>query len=540
MSDQKSIVDKAKNLLGIKKRTLLDRVLIVKEQVRIMKIRSKLFEDFPRLYRVMDYVDVICDCFTLPGKGELTMCVEPLMNGRYRMYWNPNFTKDLPDRVLSGIIKHEIMHILLKHTTTRRPFLKGIDVPTEQQVKDFFDKLSDEEKQKEMMKTQIWNLAIDIAINQFIEDDILIRDNKGNPTTRKFDYKDEDGKDVTITVDHEGLLPRDFPKLKLKPFQNAEYYYNIMMEEAEKFMEQMNQLIQRLLDDHDMWDKNMQKKRDKRKKGQSSGNQQSQDNQNDSGEPSTQDLEDLNEKKDGNSENADDQNDEAEETLDLIASETGIDTWNKCKVAGKGGVGKDTITLDIGCGHKKTPGWMKETKQAAIHGFDTIRMTTRKRPNRRFGNAFPGIRNYEVGNKVLVAVDVSGSIDMPLYKEFAAHCNELSKHAIFDIVFFNDSLILPDGTPISDGIKAIVPWKQNMHVRISGGTDFEPVILLWNNIHRKYDGMFIFTDGCASYSSTPKETRTLNWIVYNSSPEYTKSACRHGKIWPMKRTQQVR
>jgi predicted metal-dependent peptidase len=141
--------------------------------------------------------------------------------------------------------------------------------------------------------------------------------------------------------------------------------------------------------------------------------------------------------------------------------------------------------------------------------------------NRRYGNVFPGKKRQDTGNKLLIAVDISGSIELPKFKQFTAHINKFTRFASFDIVFFNDYLVDENGQILFSGYeagtdtrKAIRHFRLNQKQRMGGGTNFEPIMQLWNKVCNQYDGLFIFTDGDASYSTKPKHPREVNWIAY--------------------------
>lgn len=166
---------------------------------------------------------------------------------------------------------------------------------------------------------------------------------------------------------------------------------------------------------------------------------------------------------------------------------------------------------------KKIPAWLNKTRNLAIHGFTTEMRSTRKKPNRRFGTTYPATRKQIVGNRALVAVDVSGSIDMNLFENFVKHLRELSKHCEFDVLVFDDKII------------SRFRYNKSQYVTPSGGsTNFEPVMKVWNQEYSQYDGLFIFTDGYANYTSTPKNQKSVNWILYGTS-----AYIRHGNVYNM-------
>ena len=183
-------------------------------------------------------------------------------------------------------------------------------------------------------------------------------------------------------------------------------------------------------------------------------------------------------------------------------------------------------------GLKKVPKWKRSITRVSTHGFDVEEFSTRKRPNRRYGLIFPGRKRYTVDNKILVAVDVSGSISLELYKEFNKHLNHMLKHADFDVLFFNDTLLMKNGdrwywrgdNDVWEPKKFLHRYKRDMSIPIGGGTNFEPVIQFWNKFRRGYNGLYIFTDGDAYYNTEPSETEKVNWLIYGSGARIN-----HGK-----------
>lgn len=508
--------------------------LINKAMVKFAKARSEVYCHYPRLYDTMDL------CHVHMTDKIPTLGVQPKRNGEYNFYWNPEFVNnELTDTMCQGVIKHELLHIVMEHTTTRLPHFD---------FNIFDEKNSKKIKADDVLKQRIWNMATDMAINQFIRKDLI----------------PEDGKDA------KGLFPEMFG---LEPWYNAEYYYRELAKKVT--VQQVAGAQGQLMDNHTDWgDAEGDGEGDQQGEGQEDKNSKDQKkSQAGHGGASEKDptagkgqekkasgLKGLDEQEENKGkdnqakQDADAEDKEANgQKVKDIAEDLGIDKFNEesdkaakevnegrgGKDAGKyGGTGAEILIMDFGAGQKATPGWMRKTKHEAIHGFDIIIEQTRKRPNRRFGNLFPGKRRQDVGNRCLIAVDISGSISDPLYKEFTQHVNKFTRFSDFDIVFFNDYLVDEHGKVLysaydkgSDPRKAIRKFKLNQKQALGGGTNFEPIMLLWNKVCNQYDGLFIFTDGCASYSTPPRQPRCVNWIVY--SDDRALNHLKHGHVFNM-------
>lgn len=463
-----------------------------KQNIRVAVNRSELYAEYPKLYKIFDYIDMVIDdsCSTL---GVLPLYdYNSELTGKYDLNWNPNFTDELSDKQLKGVLLHEGLHIVLDHTTSRIPEYKSkMIIGGKMAIKEDEDKV----------KAEAWNIAGDLAINQMIRD--LLEDKASKW--------------------HGGLFPEN-KELNLLPNQNAEFYYKAIIDQkmkeykdAKALAEALGKLFKELgIGSHGEWVET-DKKTGQVVKGNSSGKQPI----------------DPNEKELGAGEETD--KEKEEKTKSDIKVETGLDVFQQSH-AGTSNAISDKIDLKIGV-QKKTPGWMKQTKHASVHGFTILPLLTRKIPNRRYGLQFPGKRRQQVGHKVLVAIDVSGSIDKPLYNDFCAHLNNLQRYAQFDIIFFNSSILDADGKcyNTSNAEQAPRPFKRGMSCHIGGGTDFEPVITLYNKVRVKYDSIFIFTDGCANYQTKPTRSKEVNWIVYNSDPDSAKQNMPEGNIHFMKR-----
>lgn len=129
------------------------------------------------------------------------------------------------------------------------------------------------------------------------------------------------------------------------------------------------------------------------------------------------------------------------------------------------------------------------------------------RPNRRSGFQHLG-STYEFSTKLLVAVDVSGSIHNSEISQFYSVINRFFKYGVqtIDVVQF-DTMV--------GKVRTLKKAKKEIDVKGRGGTNVQIVFdYLKENNH--YDGLIIFTDG---YTGTPKlnfKTRAkILWICNN-------------------------
>ena len=132
------------------------------------------------------------------------------------------------------------------------------------------------------------------------------------------------------------------------------------------------------------------------------------------------------------------------------------------------------------------------------------RELTRTRPNRRYGFDFMG-SHYKFTTKLLVAVDVSGSISDKELSKFFSIINRFFKYGIkdIDVIQFDFNITAP--------IMNLKKAKKSIKVTGRGGTSFQPPIDYYT-AHKEYDGLIIFTDG---YAEVPKITKAkqLLWIL---------------------------
>lgn len=132
---------------------------------------------------------------------------------------------------------------------------------------------------------------------------------------------------------------------------------------------------------------------------------------------------------------------------------------------------------------------------------------TRMRPSRRYGFEQMGSK-YAYTTRVLVALDVSGSVDSFMLSRMLGLINRIFKQGVehIDVLQFDARLT---GKPIPIR-SAITSFK----VLGRGGTDFQPAADYYMN-HPEYDGLIYITDGIAPDPKIPPEYRHLpvTWVI---------------------------
>jgi len=142
------------------------------------------------------------------------------------------------------------------------------------------------------------------------------------------------------------------------------------------------------------------------------------------------------------------------------------------------------------------------------------RRLTRMKPSRRYGFAQMGSR-YDFSTRLLLAVDVSGSMSHRELREGFSVANQFFKYGIreIDVVWFDTKI---HGEPIS-----LRRARSSIEIKGRGGTDFRCVIDLIDE-KRNYDGAIIFTDGLAPKPRPPNNRRTKLMWLFSTQAAYNK------------------
>ena len=136
------------------------------------------------------------------------------------------------------------------------------------------------------------------------------------------------------------------------------------------------------------------------------------------------------------------------------------------------------------------------------------RHLTRMRPNRRYGLDAMGSQ-YAYSTRLLVAVDVSGSVPDEDIKKFLAVINRFFKQGIesIEVIEFDSDITTEKPIMLKQAAKGI-------RIIGRGGTNFQPAIDFYYN-HDEYDGLVFLTDGYAPTPKLPDDKRhkPLAWIL---------------------------
>ena len=148
---------------------------------------------------------------------------------------------------------------------------------------------------------------------------------------------------------------------------------------------------------------------------------------------------------------------------------------------------------------KPATDWKRYFRRYLGNEFTEMIRKSKKRESRRYPDA-AGNRHQRKSH-ILVAIDTSGSVSMPEYREFFGQIRTLTDRATFHVVEC-DACIQHE-------------YDYNGHpnevLHGGGGTSFEPVIDLFIKDRKKYDALVYFTDGYATIPlNTPKETL---WVI---------------------------
>jgi len=140
--------------------------------------------------------------------------------------------------------------------------------------------------------------------------------------------------------------------------------------------------------------------------------------------------------------------------------------------------------------------------------LSTKRHLTRMRPNRRYGWDAMGSQ-YAYSTRLLVAVDVSGSVPDEDIKKFLAVINRFFKQGIerIEVIEFDSKITTDKPIPLKQATRGI-------RVIGRGGTNFQPAIDFYYE-HEEYDGLIFLTDGYAAIPKLPDDKRhkPLAWIL---------------------------
>jgi predicted metal-dependent peptidase len=134
----------------------------------------------------------------------------------------------------------------------------------------------------------------------------------------------------------------------------------------------------------------------------------------------------------------------------------------------------------------------------------TRRESTMKRPNRRFGYPYPGSKRKHV-DKVLGAIDSSGSISEESLRKFLTEMNAIAETHPVDLIVFDDIITM--------GPIPFTTRRRTFTFDGRGGTNFAPVMEFASK--GKYKSLVMLTDGCAAACEYPKGVKDVIWCLVN-------------------------
>lgn len=148
---------------------------------------------------------------------------------------------------------------------------------------------------------------------------------------------------------------------------------------------------------------------------------------------------------------------------------------------------------------KPVADWRRYFRRYLGNEFTELIRKSKKRESRRFPDA-AGNRHQRKSH-ILVAIDTSGSVCMPEYREFFGQILTLKDRASFHVLEC-DTIIQHEYE-----FNGRIPEVLHGH----GGTSFQPPVDYFNKHRREYDALIYFTDGGAYIpNDTPKETL---WVI---------------------------
>jgi len=339
-------------------------------------------------------------------------------NGLVILYINPEFWTERLNTIdyKIGGIKHEILHIVLKHIF----------------------------RYKQFNHKTIFNIAADLVVNQYVAPDQLI---KG------------------------AVLLENFPELNLETHEHINYYYNELLNLYQKFSSG---------DNKEDGENNQAWQNLKRLLDQANENQQRHNFWKNIDELSSAERDII--------ESAINQG--LENTLQRIKSED----------FGKLPAGLQQYLKEFELSMTPNVNWKRILNIFTNSSSRTRVRNTLKRPSKRYGTN-PGIKVHKK-QKILVAIDTSGSIDMGELQDFFNELYHIWRQGA-------DIMVVECDTKIHR--KYAYSGKTPETVSGGGGTSFDAPLIFANEEYRP-DALIYFTDGYASRPSVKLNCPIL-WLV---------------------------
>lgn len=268
---------------------------------------------------------------------------------QFELIYNPDFFSSLSDEFVTGILKHEFYHIILGHVTLRKP-------------KDGLQKID--------------NIAMDLAINSYLKDELPSERNPGPPIN---------GEPM------KACLPGEGPFADLPPYMTYEWYLEALKDMSEQ------------------------------QPGGGEGGLEGMDS-----------LDSHDEFGDG-SEAGDPSDTIARERLKQHVKDAVQEASSKQE--GWGSIPMD-MREKIKKSYSSNIDWRAVLRYFVKTSERSDRRSTPRKINRRFPKIHPGKRVRRHA-KIAISIDQSGSVDDGMLSLFFAELNKLSELASFTIIPFD-------------------------------------------------------------------------------------------------------
>jgi predicted metal-dependent peptidase len=141
------------------------------------------------------------------------------------------------------------------------------------------------------------------------------------------------------------------------------------------------------------------------------------------------------------------------------------------------------------------------------------KMLTRTKPSRRYGFMYMG-KKYEFTTRLLIGIDVSGSISDTELNVFYSVINRFFKYGIesLDALQFDCEI---KGEPV-----VLKEMRKKILIKGRGGTNFQPIIDYFGSRQKTYAGLIIFTDGYAKEPQAPPGTSSKILFICNNKKNW--------------------
>jgi predicted metal-dependent peptidase len=372
--------------------------------------------------------------------------------GKFHLICNPEFMAGLTVREQKGVLKHEAMHLIMEHCTTRR-----VEDPRHHQID---------------------NYAADLAINS-----LLVMQNR--LTSNEADWPEFTDlprmclmpgwrlhvePDVMAKWDDERKA--QFKKMSdfietLPPRMSREWYLEKLMEDEEiadmLTQPSLAELLEELgiqLDDHGGWGKD-----------------------GDGGTLSGEELASASGK--------------VKEALERVAREANQRGWGDTPAE------IQSYILEL---LKPEVDWRKQLRNWVGMTRRGNRTTSWRRPNKRLPGMMPqSVRSWTA--HIAFYIDESGSVSDGEIAEGFTELAGLTRHRAIDA--------LPFDTEVHDDRKQEIKKGGRFEARrdLAGGTCFTAVMDHAREHRKEYDGIIIFTDGYAPDPGPPRRGQRRCWLI---------------------------